>query len=121
MVFLRALVPIVTLLACSPEANRVRDGGPGADPGNKVLVSATIPNPQVADTTLWPGLNRPPVDRLVRGEMPPPPGTTPFEKRDIQKTGTPASQSEQSTFDRSTTADPRQPSSQTDSSRKQPW
>ena len=40
--------------ACSPEAGRVRDGGPGADPGNKRLVDAPIVDPRAADTTLWP-------------------------------------------------------------------
>src|SRR4051812_43944007 len=58
--------------SCSPEARRVRDGGPGADPGNKVLVEAPMANPHAADTTLWPGRAPTPVERLAAGTMPPP-------------------------------------------------
>ncbi|HJU72719.1 MAG TPA: hypothetical protein VJ717_03160 [Gemmatimonadaceae bacterium] len=54
---------IVLTIACSPEATRTRDGGPGADPGNKHLVQATNPDPQPADTTLMPGRAPAPVDR----------------------------------------------------------
>jgi hypothetical protein len=61
-------------LACSPEARRVRDGGPGADPGNKRLVEAPRVNPRAADTTLWPGRAPAPRDRLEAGTMPPPVG-----------------------------------------------
>jgi hypothetical protein len=43
------------ITGCSPEAHRVRDGGPGADPGNKIVVDAPPANPRAADTTLWPG------------------------------------------------------------------
>ena len=66
-----ALVVLV-LLACSPEARRVRDGGPGADPGNTRLVKWNGPEPRAADTTLWPGRDPAPVERLARGEVPPP-------------------------------------------------
>ena len=51
--------------ACSsPEARRVRDGGPGADPGNKPLVERPYVDPKAADTTLWPGRAPAPVERL---------------------------------------------------------
>jgi hypothetical protein len=58
---------------CSPESRRVRDGGPGADPGNKILIEAPVAHPRAADTTLWPGRAPAPVERLVAGSMPPPP------------------------------------------------
>jgi hypothetical protein len=56
--------------ACSPEAVRTRDGGPGADPGNTPRVTVRMPraNPQPADTTLWPGKAMAPVDLLARGD-----------------------------------------------------
>jgi len=60
---------------CSPEARRVRDGGPGADPGNKRRVEAPAVNPRAADTTLWPGLAPTPVERLAAGTMGPDPRT----------------------------------------------
>lgn len=50
--------------ACSPEARRVRDGGPGADPGNKRLVDRPTVDPKAADTTLWPGRAPAPVERF---------------------------------------------------------
>ena len=60
--------------ACSsPEARRVRDGGPGADPGNKRLVEAPAVDPKAADTTLWPGRDPAPVERFEAGTMYPPP------------------------------------------------
>ena len=65
-------VALVGGIACSPEAGRVRDGGPGADPGNKVMVESAPANPQTRDTTLWPGRAPAPVDRLARGEILPP-------------------------------------------------
>jgi hypothetical protein len=72
---------IAQLAGCSPEAQRVRDGGPGADPGNKVLVRGGTPVPRAADTTLWPGRAAAPVDRFERGliELPtfPPAESTP--------------------------------------------
>ena len=70
---LRAALPLamLSLAACSPEARRTRDGGPGADPGNKVLVEHTQPEPRAADTTLWPGLAPTPVERFARGDVPP--------------------------------------------------
>ena len=63
---------LLALLGCSPEAQRVRDGGPGADPGNKILVAHDGPDPQAADTTLWPGRAAAPVDLLEKGVIPPP-------------------------------------------------
>jgi hypothetical protein len=72
---LTMLVTVLTAmaaLACSPEARRVRDGGPGADPGNKVLVVRDEPDPHAADSTLWPGRDPAPVDVLARGVAPPP-------------------------------------------------
>jgi hypothetical protein len=62
---------IFAAAACSPEARRVRDGGPGADPGNKVLVEQAQPEPRAADTTLWPGLAATPVERFARGDTAP--------------------------------------------------
>lgn len=87
-------------MSCSPEAARVRDGGPGADPGNKDLIVREQPDPRAADTTLWPGRAHAPTDRLAKGEdlshtFPPP--------------DTPPSEAEQRTFDRSPQADPRRP------------
>jgi hypothetical protein len=57
-------------LACSPEAVRKRDGGPGADPQNypRQVVVAPPANPETADTSLWPGKAMAPVDRLARGD-----------------------------------------------------
>lgn len=57
---------------CSPEARRVRDGGPGADPGNKRLVKHSHVDPKAADTTSWPGRAPAPVERLEAGTMDPP-------------------------------------------------
>lgn len=56
--------------ACSPEAVRSRDGGPGADPQNypRQVVVAPPADPQPADTSLWPGKAMAPVDRLARGD-----------------------------------------------------
>ena len=65
-------VAIVQLAACSPEARRVRDGGPGADPGNKELVRGGGREPRAADTTLWPGRAAAPVDLFARGLIEPP-------------------------------------------------
>jgi len=69
----RAALPLAILAAaaCSPEARRVRDGGPGADPGNKTLVERVQAEPRAADTTLWPGLAPAPVERFARGDVPP--------------------------------------------------
>jgi hypothetical protein len=65
------LLAVSGLLAgCSPEARRVRDGGPGADPGNKMVIDAPPANPHAADTTLWPGRAPAPVERLAAGTMP---------------------------------------------------
>ena len=57
--------------ACSPEATRRRDGGLGADPGNREWIAAKPVNPRAADTTMWPGRDPAPVERLARGEEPP--------------------------------------------------
>jgi hypothetical protein len=104
------------VLACSPEAHRTRDGGPGADPGNKVLVAWPPENPKAADTTLWPGRNPAPVVRLASGSMPPPvpvssapsPGTS--SARPVTPS-VPATRSDQRTYQKGTTANPRRPSS----------
>ena len=93
----------ILMAACSPEARRVRDGGPGADPLNKRLVEAPGVDPKAADTTLWPGDAPAPVDRLAAGTMPPPqlPKPSPASGR-----ANAASQSEQRAFTESAT-DPR--------------
>lgn len=62
------------VLACSPEATRQRDGGAGADPGNKNLVMREATDPQTSDTSIWPGLAPAPVERLEKGTLPPPKG-----------------------------------------------
>ena len=67
-----AAVVLMGLASCSPEARRVRDGGAGADPGNKVLIEHEARDPHAADTTLWPGRATAPVDLLARGIVPPP-------------------------------------------------
>jgi len=61
-----ALAVTVLLTACSPEARRTRDGGPGADAGNKRVTVVAHPDPRPADTTLMPGRAPAPVDRLVK-------------------------------------------------------
>jgi len=67
------LIAAAALMAsCSPEARRARDGGHGADPGNKRLVEAPRVDPRAADTTLWPGRAPAPVQRLEAGTMRPP-------------------------------------------------
>lgn len=63
---------IAQLAACSPEARRVRDGGPGADPGNKELVRGGTLDPRAADTTLWPGRAAAPVELFEHGRIEPP-------------------------------------------------
>ena len=99
----RSSVILAAFLACSPEAHRVRDGGPGADPGNKVLVVREEPDPHAADTTLWPGRAPAPVDQLANGiTLPPsyppaPPATRPIEPAAAQRR----------TFDSGRGADPR--------------
>ena len=98
--------------ACSPEADRVRDGGPGADPGNKVLVDGAAANPQTRDTTLWPGRAPAPVERLARGEIPPPAGASPARQGDTPMTpNVPPSGAERRTFDKGTSGDARRPQS----------
>ncbi len=57
--------------ACSPEATRRRDGGLGADPGNREWIAASPVDPRAADTTMWPGRDPAPVERLARGDEPP--------------------------------------------------
>jgi hypothetical protein len=103
---------MIFLAACSPEASRVRDGGPGADPGNKELADVRVANPQAADTTLWPGRAPAAVERLARGEMPPPApvaaAPAPGKTSDRAVTpNVPATRSEQGTFDKGTGANPR--------------
>ena len=103
---------IVLALGCSPEATRVRDGGPGADPGNKDIVAAPVANPHAADTTLWPGRAPAAVERLARGEMPPPLSVSaaPAPGKESNRAVTPsvpATTSEQHTFDKGTSANPR--------------
>jgi hypothetical protein len=67
------MLTMAAAVGCSsPEARRTRDGGPGADIGNKELTTLPPADPQAADTTLWPGRAPAPVDRLARGEMRPP-------------------------------------------------
>jgi hypothetical protein len=92
-VCLAAAAALLGLAACSPEARRVRDGGAGADPGNKVLIEHEAPDPHAADTTLWPGRATAPVDLLARGIIAPPtyPAGPP----------SPASSSQRRTSDRS--------------------
>jgi hypothetical protein len=92
---------IAQLAACSPEARRVRDGGAGADPGNKELVRGGTREPRAADTTLWPGRSAAPVDLFARGLIEPP--TFPPAEA--------APQSQKHTFDRPT-GDPRSGTSQ---------
>ncbi|HUR94102.1 MAG TPA: hypothetical protein VMY76_05935 [Gemmatimonadales bacterium] len=110
---------MVLLLAggCSPEAKRERDGGRGADPGNKELVVHAAPTPRAADTTLWPGRAAAPVDLLARGVIAPPSFPAPKPASGEQRDGpdapaVPPSASQQGTFDRGTTADPRQQTSE---------
>jgi hypothetical protein len=69
----RAALAAVLVAGCaSPEATRTRDGGSGADPGNKDLVEAPRSDPRAADTTLWPGRATAPVDMPARGYTAPP-------------------------------------------------
>jgi len=118
-----SLVPLLSslaLLACSPEASRERDGGPGADPNNKVLVRTPRANPTAADTTLWPGRAPAPVERLGRGEVMPPAGVSPATAPAARPVtpDVPAAAAQQHSFDRGTAANPRRPSSGADSGKK---
>jgi hypothetical protein len=115
---------LAATLACSPEARRVRDGGPGADPNNKELVSSRPVNPTAADTTLWPEKAPTPVDRLAAGRMAPPAPITaaPAPGAGASKAAasrTPATTGDRRSFDRGTGADPRRPSG-SDSARPRP-
>jgi hypothetical protein len=112
----RTLVVLVLLqlasMSCSPEARRARDGGPGADPGNKDLVVHEQPDPRAADTTLWPGRAEAPTDLLAGGRVPPPTFPVPESTRAKQNQtpltpDAPPSTSQQRTFDRSRRADPQ--------------
>ena len=92
--------------ACSsPEARRVRDGGPGADPGNTRLVEHPYVDPKAADTTSWPGRAPTPVQRLEAGTMypPRPPVTTP-----AAPSAKAPSKAQQRTFEKSATEPQRQ-------------
>jgi hypothetical protein len=106
---------MLALLGCSPEARRTRDGGPGTDPGNKVLVVRDEPDPHAADTTLWPGRAPAPVDILAKGPVPPPaypPPTVAAGRDTVPITPkTPPSASQQRTFDSGRTANPRRQTS----------
>lgn len=115
---------LLLLLACSPEARRVRDGGPGADPDNKHLVQARPVNPTAADTTLWPGKAEAPVDRFAAGRMAPPAAITAavVPTPGPGKPGTsrtPATTGDRRSFDKGTATDPRRPSG-ADSARVRP-
>jgi hypothetical protein len=110
---------LVLALACSPEAVRERDGGPGADPGNTDLVEWRGPDPRAPDTTLWPGKAPAPVDLLAAGRIAPPSYPVPVSVAPKQgetpiTPNTPPTEPQQRTFDRSRTADPRR---QSDSAR----
>ncbi len=106
-------IALVTLAACSPEARRVRDDGPGADPGNKpIVIMDSEPDPRAADTTLWPGKALAPVEMLARGQVPPP--TYPARQEAPVKQGqTPIapdvrpSEPQRRTFDSGGRSDPR--------------
>ncbi|MFN2399798.1 MAG: hypothetical protein ABR543_14355 [Gemmatimonadaceae bacterium] len=65
-VWVVGVIAVFFLSGCSPEASRVRDGGPGADVGNKTVVQSAASNPTAADTTLWPGKAPAPVERHAR-------------------------------------------------------
>jgi hypothetical protein len=122
----RRIVPLaLLLLACSPEASRRRDGGAGADPGNKELVDAPAANPVAADTTLWPGRAAAPVERLARGAMPPPAGVAASAPPGAQgaapeRPDPPTTKAEERSFDRGTGANPRRPSTRPDTSPRTP-
>ena len=109
-----ALVFAALVSCVSPEASRERNGGPGADVGNRSVTRVPSARPQTSDTTLWPGLAPAPVERLARGEIPPPAGVSPAAAPAARgqtpvTPNTPASAAEQSTFDRGRTASPRAP------------
>jgi hypothetical protein len=111
----RAALAAALVVACSPEATRTRDGGPGADPGNKDLVEVPRVDPRAADTTLWPGRAPAPVDRFARGELPSPtyPAATTAPSVRGQAPVTPnvrPAEPQQRTFDRDPSVDPREPS-----------
>ncbi|GAC1329995.1 MAG: hypothetical protein NVSMB22_22130 [Chloroflexota bacterium] len=119
----------LALIACaSPEARRVRDGGAGADPGNKRLADGPMGRPVAADTTLWPGKAPAPTERLAAGTMyvpasalPIPAGPTSAAGSTDAKTSagstaqvitpTTASPREGRAFNKGTSANPRSPSS----------
>ena len=123
---LPVVLVLLLLLACSPESRRVRDGGAGADPNNKVLVAAPPMNPGPADTTLWPGRAATPVERFAAGKMAPPAAATPARPPqpgpgEQATSRTPTTPTEERTFDRGTAADPRrQTGGGTDSARARP-
>jgi hypothetical protein len=96
-------VTVAALLsACSPEASRDRDGGPGADPGNKLLVEAPYVDPKAADTTLWPRRAPTPLERFEAGTM-----YSPVSLDPTPAAG-PPSEPERRAFKRSA-SDPRRP------------
>ena len=90
----------------------MRDGGEGADPGNKRLLTRPLPDPVAADTTLWPGRSPAPVERLAGGDVPPP--TYPVADTAPPGSGStpvapnvPPSGPQQRTYDSGDRADPR--------------
>ncbi len=91
--------------ACSPEAARVRDSGPGADPGNKPIAVVRSIDPRPADTTLWPGRAPTPLERLEAGTMYAP--RPPEDNRTAPKAKAPST-AEQRTFEKSA-PNPRSP------------
>ena len=85
-------------------------------------MNVAIANPHAADTTLWPGRAPAPVERLARGEMPPPASVTSA----AAKTGgapvtpsVPGTASEQRAFEKGA-ANPRQPTSGGNDQRRKP-
>jgi hypothetical protein len=107
---------LLACAGCSPEARRVRDGGPGADPGNKDVVVREHPDPRAADTTLWPGRAPAPAERLARGLVPPPTHPATSKAKESQtpiKPDVPPTEPRQRTFDRGRDADPRRPTGET--------
>ncbi|GAC1652850.1 MAG: hypothetical protein NVS4B3_15390 [Gemmatimonadaceae bacterium] len=121
------LVMLAAVACASPEARRGRDGGPGADPGNKTLADVAMGKPMPDDTTLWPGKAAAPTDRLAAGTMPlpasalPAPATAPAAatttagqtpagaSAQVVRPVTPST-SDTRSFDKGKSANPRTPS-----------
>ncbi len=98
--------------ACSPEAVRRRDGGPGGDGDNHGVQAVSNAKPHAADTTLWPGRAAAPVERLAAGTMPmpprpaPPPAAAPAPSSQ-SSTPTAATPTDGRAFDKGKAANPR--------------